>query len=103
MSDKFAFIDAECAAAPAEGDAPTVVQMCGWLGVSKSGYYDWRSRPQSAAGKRRELLKMKIKALFEAENEEYGYRRMHQVLVRGGEEVGGELVRKLMREVGLEP
>ena len=52
---------------------------------------------------RRELLKIKIKALFEANNEEYGYRRMHQVLARGGEECCPELVRQLMRELGLEP
>jgi putative transposase len=103
VSDKYAFIDAECATEPAEGDAPTVVQMCGWLGVSKSGYYDWRSRPQSAAAKRRELLKVKIKALFEANGEEYGYRRMHQALVRGGERCCPELVRELMRELGLQP
>ena len=44
------------------------------------------------AAKRRELLKIKIAALFEANNEEYGYRRMRAALVRG-----------LMRELGLEP
>ena len=104
MTEKYSFIDAECAGTPASADdAPTVMQMCGWLGVSKSGYYEWRSRPQSAAAKRRELLKLKIKALFEANNEEYGYRRMHQALVRGGEECCPELVRQLMRELGLEP
>jgi transposase InsO family protein len=104
VSDKYSLIDAEYAGTPASaGCAPTVVQMCGWLGVSKSGYYEWRSRPQSAAGKRRDLLKMKIRALFEAENEEYGYRRLHQVLVRGGERCCPELVRQLMRELGLVP
>ena len=105
MSDKYSFIDAEYAGMPGEdaGGAPTVMQMCGWLGVSKSGYYDWRSRPQSAAGERRELLKIKIRALFEANNEEYGYRRMHQVLLRGGERADDETVRKIMRELGLEP
>ena len=61
-------------------------QLCEWLEVSKSGYYEWRSRPQSTAAKRRELLKIKVKALFEANNEEYGYRRMHAALVRGGEQ-----------------
>ena len=40
---------------------------------------------ESATAKRRELLKIKIKALFEANNGEYGYRRMHAALVRGGE------------------
>ena len=104
MSEKYALVDAECAAlAGDEACAPTVAQACEWLEVSKSGYYEWRSRPQSAASKRRELLKLKIKALFDANNEEYGYRRMHQVLVRGGEECCPELVRQLMRELGLEP
>lgn len=77
--------------------------MCAWLHVSKSGYYEWRSRPESAAAKRRALLKLKIAALFEFNNEEYGYRRIHQALVRGGEQCCPELVRDLMRELGLEP
>ena len=104
MSGKYAFIDAECATlAGDEACAPTITQLCEWLEVSKSGYYEWRSRPQSAAAKRRELLKIRIKALFDANNEEYGYRRMHAVLVRGGEQCCPELVRGLMRELGLEP
>jgi putative transposase len=105
VTEKYSFIDAEYAEMPGAsmGGAPTIVQMCAWLGVSKSGYYDWRSRPQSAAAERRELLKVKISALFEANNAEYGYRRMHAVLVRGGEQCCPELVRDLMRELGLEP
>ncbi len=105
MTEKYSFIDAEYAETPGAGTggAPTIVQMCVWLGVSKSGYYDWRSRPPAAAAKRRELLKVKIKALFEANNAEYGYRRMHAALVRGGEQCCPELVRNLMRELGLEP
>ncbi len=103
MSEKYEFIDAEYATLPDEGNAPTVVQMCEWLGVSKSGFYDWRERPESETAQRRELLKIKIKALFDANNEEYGYRRMHQALVRGGEQVDDETVRKLMRDLGLEP
>jgi putative transposase len=104
VSRKYEFIDAECATlAGDEACAPTITQLCEWLEVSKSGYYEWRSRPQSAAAKRRELLKIKVRALFEANNEEYGYRRMHAVLVRGGELCCPELVRSLMRELGLEP
>lgn len=104
MSMKYAFIDAECATlAGDEACAPTITQLCEWLEVSKSGYYEWRSRPQSTAAKRRELLKIKVKAMFEANNEEYGYRRMHAALVRGGEQCCPELVRSLMRELGLEP
>jgi HTH-like domain len=74
---------------------------CEWLEVSKSGYYEWRSRPRSAASKRRELLKIKISALFDANNGEYGYRRVHPALVRSGEQVDDETVRGLMRELGL--
>jgi transposase InsO family protein len=104
VSAKYAVVDAECATlAGDEACAPTVTQMCEWLGISKSGYYEWRSRPQSAAAKRRDLLKLKIKALFEFNNEEYGYRRLHAVLARGGERCSPELVRALMRELGLEP
>jgi len=77
--------------------------MCEWLEISKSGYYDWRSRPQSAAAKRHELLKIKVKALFDANNGEYDYRRVHAALVRGGEQVDDETVRGIMRELGLEP
>ena len=104
MTEKYNFIDAEYATpAGDEALAPTITQMCEWLEVSKSGYYEWRSRPQSETEKRREILKLKIKALFEANNEEYGYRRLHAALVRGGEQVGEELVRQLMRELELTP
>jgi putative transposase len=103
VSEKYQFIDAECAglsAADAE-PAPAITCMCKWLGVSKSGFYDWRSRPESATARRRELLKIKIKALFEANDSTYGYRRLHAALARGGEQAGPELVRQLMRELGL--
>jgi transposase InsO family protein len=104
VSGKYVFIDAEYTAlAGEEAYAPTIAQLCEWLEVSKSGYYDWRSRPQSVAAKRRELLELKIKALFEANNAEYGYRRIHAALVRGGETVDDETVRKIMRDLGLEP
>ena len=103
MTQKYEFIDAEYATMPAEGDAPTIVQMCGWLGVSKSGFYDWRERPESETARRRKLLEIKITALFEANNAEYGYRRIHAALVRGGEQADDETVRKIMRDLGLEP
>jgi putative transposase len=104
VNEKYAFVDVECAT-PAGDKAcsPSAAKMCEWLEISKSGYYDWRSRPKSAAAKRRELLKIKVKALFDANNEEYGYRRVHAALVRGGEQVDDETVRGLMRELGLEP
>ena len=105
VSDKYEFIAAERATHSSEnsGDAPTMVRMCAWIGVSKSGYYEWLDRRPSAAARRRELLADKIRALFEAFGGTYGYRRIHAELLRAGEHVGAELVRRLMRELGLVP
>lgn len=105
MSDKYEFIAAEYAQnnSTADGSAPTLTQMLSWLGVSKSGFYEWRERGPSAAQRRRSRLKTKITALFEWSGATYGYRRIHADLVRGGEQVGDELVRTLMRELDLVP
>ena len=75
MSDKYELIAAERATHSSEnsGDAPTMVRMCAWIGVSKSGYYEWLDRRPSAAARRRELLADKIRALFEAFGGTYGY------------------------------
>ena len=83
MSDKYAFIDAGYATVAVDtAAAPTVTRMCQWLRVSKSGFYEWRSRAESAATRRRELLKIKIAALFKVNDAAYGYRRVHSRVVR---------------------
>jgi putative transposase len=101
VSEKYDFIDAERAAAGEAAELLTVARMCALVEVSKSGFYEWRHRPESAAQRRRELLADKIAALFQAFNATYGYRRIHAELLRAGERVGPELVRKLMGEMGL--
>ena len=66
VSGKYAFIAAERAGNSSDySDAPTIVKMCTWLGVSKSGFYDWARRPPSTGQRRRELLAEKIRALFD--------------------------------------
>ena len=77
--------------------------MCEHLGVSKSGYYDWRRRPDSATARRREELKLLAKKAFDMSDSTYGYRRIHAQLLRWGHTAGPELVRQLMRELGLVP
>ena len=102
MSDKYELIDAEYANAPAgNGHAPTITCMCRWLGVAKSGFYEWRSRPESATTKRQERLRRLIKEIFDDSDGTYGYRRLAAQLARQGVVAGRELVRKLMRELGL--
>ncbi len=94
MSDSYEFIDGQKYAYP-------IVKMCGWLAVSRSGFYEWRDRPASATVERREVLKVTIAQIFYDEDETYGYRRVHAELGRQGVEAGPELVRGLMRELGL--
>lgn len=77
--------------------------MCEHLGVSRSGYYDWRLRPDSAMARRRQELELVIKKAFDMSDGTYGYRRIHAQLLRWGVAAGPELVRQLMRVLGLVP
>lgn len=96
MSEKYSLIEAEKA-------RYAIVRMCDWLQVSTSGFYAWRDRPASATARRRTRLAALIEAIFERSDGTYGYRRVHAALARQGEDVGPELVRDLMRELGLVP
>jgi transposase InsO family protein len=98
VSDVYEFIDAEYATSAA---APAITRMCAWLEVSKSGYYEWRSRPESATAKRRTELKLLIRKAFDDSDGTYGHRRVWSQLARWGVRAGLELVRALMRELGL--
>jgi transposase InsO family protein len=75
--------------------------MCSWLDVSRSGFYDWRYRTESAAAGRRQELRLLITKAFEDSDGTYGYRRIASQLARWGVAAGLELVRALMRELGL--
>ena len=77
--------------------------MCAWLTVSSSGFFDWQKRPQSATSARRERLALLIAAEFTDSDETYGYRRIRAQLARAGVHCGPELVRDIMRELGLQP
>lgn len=80
-----------------------MANMCQWLEVSTSGYYEWRKRPESETTRRREYLKGLIVKVFEDSDETYGYRRVHAELLRQGERCGSELVRDLFGDLGLVP
>jgi len=75
--------------------------MCEWLEVSTSGFYEWAGRPQSATAKRRDWLSVLIAKAFDDSDGTYGYRRVHAQLARWGEACTPELVRALMRVLGL--
>ena len=80
-----------------------VTFMCDMLDVSRSGFYEWRNRPESATAERREYLKLLIGKAFDDSDETYGYRRIHAQLQRWDVQAGPELVRLLMRQMHLEP
>jgi putative transposase len=96
VSAKYEFIDAEKAHYP-------IVKMCAWAAVSTSGFYEWRDRPASATARRREELTLLIEAIFDDSDGTYGYRRVHAALARQGQRCSPELVRALMRRLGLQP
>ena len=96
MSAKFEFIDAEKA-------HYAIVKMCDWMEVSTSGYYEWRDRPTSATGRRRARLAVLIEWIFDDSDRTYGHRRIHAALARQGESCSPELVRGIMRQLGLVP
>jgi transposase InsO family protein len=104
VTDKFEFIDAEYAACQESRGtyAPPIVKMCRWMEVSRSGFYEWRNAPESATAKRRGELALLISKSFDDSNETYGYRRVHADLAAWGVPCGPELVRSVMRELGLE-
>lgn len=102
MTSRYEFIDAEKATTTADGRWKySIVKMCEWMEVSTSGYYEWLKRPQSATAKRREWLSQLIVKAFHDSDGTYGYRRVHAQLARWGEACTAELVRALMRALGL--
>ena len=75
--------------------------MCRLLGVSASGYYAWRQRPESARAQRdRELLE-KIRRVHQASKGVYGSPRVRAELVSEGVSVGRHKVAQLMRSARL--
>ncbi|WP_246421853.1 IS3 family transposase [Nocardiopsis mwathae] len=102
VSDKYEFIETMRFDDTAKY-AFTVDFMCSRLDVSRSGYYEWRARPESATHQRREHLKLLIEKAFDDSEGTYGHRRVHAQLQRWDVQAGPELVRLLMRQMGLEP
>jgi putative transposase len=72
--------------------------ICDTLGTSASAYYQRRSGPRSARAVEDERLLARIEELHAANYYAYGYRRMWKALLRAGESVGRDHVRRLMRE-----
>ena len=91
---KFALVDAEKASIP-------VAALCRILKVSRSGYYAWSKRPESAHAARDRQLRVHVHASFEASRQRYGSPRVWEDLVEEKIPVSRKRVARLMREDGL--
>ena len=78
-------------------DRYPVRMMCRLLRVSASGYYAWRTRPESARAQRDRELMPRIRRVFEASKGVYGSPRVHAELAAEGVVVSRNKVARLMR------
>jgi len=79
-----------------------VEPICRTLGVSASAYYQRATGERSARAVEDERLVARIRELHEANYFAYGYRRTWKALLRSGERVGRDHVKRLMRAHGIE-
>jgi putative transposase len=104
VSEKYAFIDAEYAKDPGGPFLPAITRMCRLAGSIESlDSANGGTGAESAAARRRADLAAVIIHVFEDSDGTYGYRRIAAQLARSGIAAGPELVRRLMRELGLVP
>lgn len=90
----FRFVDAERAHLP-------VALLCRMLGVSRSGYYDWKGRPPSKRNRGDAALTETIREIHERSRQTYGSPRVHAELRALGTRCGRKRVERLMRKTGL--
>lgn len=76
--------------------------MCRVLGVSRSGYYAWRQRPESQRQKENRKLLTMIKAIHRESRQTYGSPRIHAELRERGVHCGENRVARLMRLGGIQ-
>lgn len=75
--------------------------MCAQMGVSRSGFYAWLSRPESGRHREDRRLKVEIAASFRASHCNYGSPRVLLDLRELGYRTSRKRVARLMREEGL--
>ncbi len=90
---RFACIEAE--------KAIPVAKQCRILEVSASGFYAWRSRPESVHAQTDARLRVLVRASFEESKKRYGSPRIHEDLIEQEVHVSRKRVVRLMREEGL--
>ena len=75
--------------------------MCRVYGVTRAGFYAWRSRERSERERQNESLAGEIRAVHSQSRGTYGSPRVHQALRGRGHRVGKHRVARLMRAHGI--
>ena len=75
--------------------------MCEALSVSPSGYYAWRSRPDSPRKIANRALLVDIRRVHAQHRERYGAPRIHAELRAEGQTVSRKRVERVMRQHGI--
>ena len=78
-----------------------VAPICTTLQVAPSTYYSAKSRKPSARSLRDAVLKIALLALWTANYEVYGARKLWKAATRTGQIVGRDQVARIMRELGI--
>lgn len=79
-----------------------VKSLCEVLKVSRSGYYQWRTVPNSVRARQEALMQERIAQIHRASRGTYGSPRVAVVLRKEGNSIGRHRVARLMRETGLQ-
>lgn len=82
-------------------DRFSVVVLCQLLGVSRSGYYAWRTRETSHHALHDQRLEEAIIELHQGYRRAYGAARVHQALRQKGLVCSRRRVNRLMRQLGI--
>lgn len=75
--------------------------MLKYLGVSRSGYHAFLNHKPSASQQRKELIKEKIRKIYDDSHQNYGAPKITKLLIQSGECISERTVGKYMKEMGI--
>ncbi len=84
-------------------DQYSITRLCQILGVSRSGYCQWRVRPPSARTQANAALDAEVAAIHRAHRGAYGHPRIVRQLRAQGRPASEERVRRSLQRQGLRP
>ena len=93
---KYAWIEEHC-------DLYSVTRMCRQLGVSRTGYCQWRTRPPSERSMANAVLDAQVAAIHAGSKRSYGRPRIVRDLHAQGVQASHERVRNSLKRQGLHP